>query len=339
MRYDEKLVKLVLSTLTHNEPAIYKDDAYQVCRAIRLAHPDFFRKDTIDQRRYVFNDPNGLFNRTAALAEFAHNSSTTTQQPVDFVEESDEEIRDRINDTFDTLRILAKAACELKIRSLIVSGSPGTGKSFEVLQAIEEHSKKIGVGECATVLKGTISAVSLYIELYFARDGVLVLDDCDAAFADPDALNLLKAATESANKRKISYKKLSSALEERGVPNDFLFNGCVVVLTNTDLENGRGQKANHYDAIVSRAHFINAYLSTQREKLIRILTKVDSGELFKEFSQEKTENIVNFIKDNCDRFRELSLRTAVKIGELHASFPQQWEKLARSTLFVNGGRR
>jgi hypothetical protein len=337
MFYDEKVVKFVLATLQHNKPALYKSDAYAVCRAIRIAHPSFFTKDPQDNRRYVFTDSEDTFNRIEVLAEMTRKSVTkSNDNDITFVpedlgesDESDDEILIRINETFNTLRVLSKAACDLKIKSLIVSGSPGTGKSYEVLRAIQNN----GIPNHATVLKGTISPVSLYIELYFARKGVLVLDDCDAAFSDPDALNLLKAATETSKNRQLSYKKLSSALEERGVPDTFLFEGCVVVLTNTDLENGRGQKSNHYEAIISRAHFINACLNTQKEKLIRIKSVIDNGELFKDVSDDKVNEIVEFITNNCNSFRELSIRTVVKISELYNGFPNDWKTLARGTLF------
>lgn len=245
---------------------------------------------------------------------------------------TDEEVAAWIDDVFSSLTMLSGAAAHLKIRSMIVAGTPGTGKSYEVQKAMMDRSKA-SKNFYYNIIKGTISPIALYMELYHARDGVLILDDCDEAFTENECLQLLKAATESSKHRPISYRKLSSALEEQGIPTTFEFNGCVVILTNTNLEEARKAKASHYEAIMSRAHYINAVLATEREKIIRIKHVIRTSDLLQNFlATNQHQKVVDFIDDNAHRCRELSIRTVVKIAELCAAFPDKWLTLARGTL-------
>jgi hypothetical protein len=247
---------------------------------------------------------------------------------------TDEELFERINDTFTSITLLAEAAASLKIRSMIVSGSPGTGKTFEVVKAIEAQKAK-NQNFYFHHLKGTISTPVLFIELYHARNGVLILDDTDEAFTDNESLQLLKAATESNKARSIAYRKLSMALEAEGVPTEFNFNGCVIVLTNTNLEDARKGKQSHYDAIMSRAHYVNAVLKTDREKLMRIRHVITTTSLLDTFLDRKCHaEIIEFIEEHHNRFRELSIRTVVKLAELRNAFPTKWGVLARGTLIT-----
>jgi hypothetical protein len=261
------------------------------------------------------------------------NTPTKRQKRIAELEEmTDEELFKRIQDTFDSLTLLSEASADLKIRSMIVSGSPGTGKTFEVIKAMKAKSRE-NRNFYFHQVKGTISPIALYIELYRARHGVLVLDDADEAFTDPESLQLLKAATESTKSRNVSYRKLSMALEAEGIPQEFEFEGCVVILTNTNLEEARKQRQSHYDAIMSRAHYINAVLETDREKIMRIRHIVTTTKILHDFLDVKRhQEVIDFVEEHHTRFRELSIRTVVKLAELCSAFPTKWETLARGTL-------
>ena len=254
------------------------------------------------------------------------------QQPIQISPLTDEEILQKQLDTFLSLADLSQAAAKRKIRSMIVAGSAGTGKTYEVMKALLNEEKEDPTFYHKTI-KGTISPIALYIQLYEARDGVLILDDSDEAFSDQESLQLLKAATESNKTRLVSDTKLSRALEENGIPQSFVFNGCVVVLTNTNLEGARQSKAPHYEAIMSRAHYINAILATPREKLIRIRYVIESSDILSGYVEEENHSqIIQFIEDNHEKLRDLSLRTVVKLAEIFNAFPDKWQRLARGTL-------
>jgi hypothetical protein len=50
-----------------------------------------------------------------------------------------------------------------------------------------------------------------------------------------------------------------------------------------------------------------------------------------ELSDIAQDEIIGFMDDNKNRLREMSLRMAIKIGQLYKSFPTKWQALAQST--------
>ena len=69
-----------------------------------------------------------------------------------------------------------------------------------------------------------------------------------------------------------------------------------------------------------------------RDKFLRIKQIADKGDLFKgyNFSKEDEQEILDFIYANKNRLREMSLRTALKVGDLK-KISQKWQSLAVST--------
>ena len=113
--------------------------------------------------------------------------------------ETDEEIREKLETRFAVIKMMSEACTLGQIKALVISGAPGLGKSFTVMQALEEYDPD----EVKTVVKkGFTRATGLYKTLYQYRHkgNVVVLDDIDSAFQDPDSLNLLKAACDTTGK-------------------------------------------------------------------------------------------------------------------------------------------
>jgi hypothetical protein len=331
------MFKSVVSKLENNRICsnIFTDSKeYSLYNEIKRIVPEYFDKSG-RQVVFVGNKNELLARETEIMNSVGHRkrfSSVDIAADSALAQLSDEELEARIDDTFTSLSLLADAAAKKKIRALIVSGSPGTGKTYEVMRAVQ-NEEKANKKFYFKVVKGTISPIALYMELYEARDGVLVLDDCDEAFTENESLQLLKAATESTKKRLVSYRKMSQALADYEIPNQFIFNGCVIVLTNTNLEEARKAKQDHYSAIVSRSHYLNAVLATDREKLIRIRSVITKSNILANFLDKKFHaEIIAFIDKYHNCFRELSIRTVVKIAELRAAFDENWEIIARGTL-------
>jgi hypothetical protein len=70
-----------------------------------------------------------------------------------------------------------------------------------------------------------------------------------------------------------------------------------------------------------------------RDKILRIKQIARTGELFGdlELQQEDQDSIIQFMDENKNRLREMSLRMAIKIGQLYKSFPSKWKELASTT--------
>ena len=252
---------------------------------------------------------------------------------------TDEERMAEIAERFEILTEMTKAATNGDIRAMIVSGPPGVGKSYGVEAEIEKaclFDQIAGKRLRAEVVKGSATAIGLYQALYKYSDPncVIVFDDCDSILLDDVCLNLLKGALDSGKKRKISWLSDSRILRSEGIPDSFEFKGSVIFITNLKFDKMKSQKLrDHLDALQSRCHYLDLTLDTMRDKVLRIRQIARSGELFAdlELSPIAQDEVIDFMDANKNRLREMSLRMAIKIGQLYKSFPTKWAALAQST--------
>ena len=254
-------------------------------------------------------------------------------------EQTDEERMAEIAARFEILHDMTKAATNGDIRAMIVSGPPGVGKSYGVEEEIEKATlmdQIAGRRLRAEVVKGSASPIGLYQALYKYSDEncVLVFDDCDTILFDDVSLNLLKGALDSGKKRKISWLADSRILRDEGIPNSFEFKGSVIFITNIKFDKMKSQKLkDHLDALQSRCHYLDLTLDTQRDKILRIKQIAATGELFGDMNIGETGQveIIEFMDENKNRLRELSLRMAIKVAQLYKSFPKTWKGMAATT--------
>jgi len=254
------------------------------------------------------------------------------------VEETDEEVIERIRERFDMLKDMTKAVKKGAVRAMIVSGPPGVGKSHGVEEVLERYDtlETLGAGKKYDVVKGAMSPIGLYVKLfnYSAKDQVLVFDDCDAIFEEPLALNILKAALDSKKKRTIHWNTDSFKLRNEGVPDSFEFKGSAIFITNLDFHDVKSKKIrSHLEALESRCHYMDLTITTEREKMLRIAQVIQDGMLdtYKLDDDVKAE-IIDFVDINKKRLRELSLRTVLKVADLAVAFPDRWEAMAENTV-------
>jgi len=253
--------------------------------------------------------------------------------------ESDEEIIERMRKQFGVLTDMTKAAKRGAVKAMIVSGPPGVGKSHGVEVVLGKHallSDIAGAEKKYEVVKGSMSALGLYVKLYnFAdKDNVIVFDDCDDIFEDVLSLNILKAALDSKKKRTISWNTDSHKLRAEGIPDSFTFKGSAIFITNTKFDGNKSKKlAPHLQALESRCHYLDLAIDSERDKMLRIKQIMSDGMLDEyNFSEEVKEEIFEFIDMNKKKLRELSLRTVLKAADLAKAFPNNWEDYAQSTL-------
>jgi len=211
--------------------------------------------------------------------EVAANAAKPTK-----VEESDEEVIERIRERFDMLKDMTKAVKKGDVRAMIVSGPPGVGKSHGVEEVLERYDTIATLGGTRKyeVVKGAMSPIGLYVKLfnYSDKDSVLVFDDCDAIFEEPLALNILKAALDSKKKRTIHWNTDSFKLRNEGVPDSFEFKGSAIFITNLDFHDVKSKKIrSHLEALESRCHYMDLTISTEREKMLRISQVIRDGML------------------------------------------------------------
>lgn len=257
--------------------------------------------------------------------------------------ESIPEIEAKLKDRFDALEIMSEATGRGINRSLIVSGPAGLGKSYTVEAKMAELERK---GHRVTYIKGYVRPLALYKLLYETRfsNSVLVFDDSDSIFHDDVSMNLLKSACDSTDRRVLHWLSRSLEREEdedgESIPEKFEFEGSVIFITNYDFDSliASGNKlAPHFEALVSRSHYLDLAMKTKMDYIVRIKQVVRGGMLRERgMSDIDTIQIMQFIENNVDRLRELSLRMVVKISNLYKMDKSNWQKLAKQTCFRAG---
>jgi hypothetical protein len=276
-------------------------------------------------------------SKGVTVLEFDEAAIKRTQEAV--ARETDDEIYSRLGERFEILDQMTKAVKDGQIRAMIVSGPPGVGKSHgvekvllksELFNILAEKKPKF------EVVKGAMSSIGLYSKLYeFSAEGnVVVFDDCDSILMEDLSLNILKGALDSGSRRYISWNTDSRILRSEGIPDRFEFKGAAIFITNIKFEHVRSKKLrDHLDALESRCHYIDLQMDTNREKILRIKQVVKQGQMLEryEFPPCVEDEIIEFVEQNQDRLRELSLRMVLKIADLKKGFPNNWTAMVKTT--------
>lgn len=277
------------------------------------------------------------------LWNFPHPSDSTQQDATETNQtnliESEEEIQNRIKDTYESLETLIQAVASNTVNSLIVSGGAGLGKSHTVNKTLSQYND----GEEYNYIfhKGYLRASHLFRLLWENKEQgqTIVIDDCDSIFSDETAMNLLKAALELKASRRIGWGSEKAFEDQDGeqIPRYFDYEGSIIFLTNKDI---RGEIASntknspHLSALESRSLVLDMKIKTKQEYLIKIKQTVEAGMLSeKGFSPEEEAEIMSFLEDNANSFSELSLRMVEKVSALYSANPNNWQKLVAAVCF------
>jgi hypothetical protein len=180
-------------------------------------------------REVMMVGANGRVTRVAAAAAGVAVASNPDASKLSFmtvVESRNPE------EMFGNLERLTKMVGRGIQPSLVLTGMAGVGKTH----LVKETLKGMGLRESHEFVhfKGRATAAGLFITLYQNSDKVVILDDCDSVFKDEDAVNILKAALDSYDTRKISYISSKQLKDEYGdpIPAHFEFTGRIIFISN-----------------------------------------------------------------------------------------------------------
>jgi len=255
--------------------------------------------------------------------------------------ETEEKAMARISERFQILDEMTEAISNGYVKSMIVSGPPGVGKSYGVDTMLRQASVFELCGNQKLkheFVKGSVSPIGLYKKLFefHEKNCVIVFDDCDDVLLDPVSLSLLKAALDTSGKRYLSWNKESYLLQREGVPDRFEFKGGIIFITNLDFTAVRSKVLKpHLDAMMSRCHYINLDINTMRDKYLRIKSVVKESIMLDEyfFQNNEQDMILDYLRNNVSNFQEVSLRTVLKVADLiKMKNGQGWERIAKVTL-------
>lgn len=250
--------------------------------------------------------------------------------------ESAEEMKQRINKRFTVMNMMTKGIISGNIRSLIISGAAGIGKTYSLDKALKTAHE---YGEIVyKSINGKISGIGLYEQLWNNREAnsVLLIDDVDV-FSDMDMLNLLKAALDTGETRKVCWSTASAYLDDKNIDKEFEFEGTIVFITNVDIDKEleRGSKlAPHLHALVSRSVYLDLGVHSNEEIMVRVEDVILNTNMMQKrgLSDAQTSMALNWMKANVSKLRNVSLRTALYLADFVATDANGWEEIAEVTL-------
>jgi hypothetical protein len=255
--------------------------------------------------------------------------------------ETEAEIELKLKDRFATQNTMVLATVHGKNKSMIISGPAGVGKSFNVGTVLDDHSKQV----YSTVIKGYVRPTGLYKTLYEFRHSncVVVFDDADSIFNDDVSLNLLKAACDTTKKRTLHWLTETKMEDEGGdrMPRSFEFEGSIIFITNYDFDDmiARGSRlAPHFEALVSRSHYLDLGMKSVDDYVVRIKQVVRDHGMLRDagFSTAEEATLISYIVENKNKLRELSLRMVLKLASLMRIDSNNWQTLAKTTCLKSG---
>ena len=141
--------------------------------------------------------------------------------------------------------------------SMVVTGDPGLGKTYNVIRTLRAQGLEEGTDFIH--VKGRATAAGMFITLFENADKMIIFDDCDSVFRDTDAVNILKGALDSYDRRIISWMAAKPLKDSDGeaLPRSFEFRGQVIFISNVPV-------ANVGSAIRSRSFVIDISLTADQ---------------------------------------------------------------------------
>ena len=289
-------------------------------------NPGFLTKNKVGRGVYDISEFVGSAAAAAPIAQIS--------------EKTDEELLDSMRRRFRTLDRMAAGVVAGRVRSMIVSGPAGIGKTYTIEGMLEaaQDENKIQYEK----VSGFVKATGLFKTLWNNRheNCVILIDDADSAFDDEVALNLLKAALDTNKRRVISWRSEKVFMDEVGeeIPSSFEYRGSMIFITNKNFEQIIAQGKNiapHFQALISRSFYIDLNLDSVREYILRIEDVLKSTDMAYTLglSDSDTSYLVNYVKKNQNRMRELSLRMVLKMTNIlsFADSVEEFEDIAAST--------
>lgn len=245
-----------------------------------------------------------------------------------------------INERFDFLTNFVTMVADRTAPSLVVTGEGGLGKTFTVRAALASANLRcaqdlVGVGtddalaehesrKLFTVVKGYSTAKGLYRTLFENRNRIVVFDDCDSVLRDPVALNLLKGALDSYDRRIISWN--AESFGDSDLPRSFEFKGGVIFISNLPL-------FKIDQAIRSRSICVDLSMDAA-QKIERMQVIIQSEEFLPEYEMETKRAALAFLDEMKDIASEISFRTLISVTKI-ASRGGDWKRPAEYVLTSN----
>jgi hypothetical protein len=196
--------------------------------------------------------------------------------------------------------------------SLIVTGEGGLGKTHSVTETIKSNDLS---EDKYVFFKGYSTARGLYNTLYDNNDKLIIFDDCDSVLDDKVALNLLKSALDSYEKRTISWMAKMNKNDE--YPQQFEFTGRIIFISNKSISAVN-------EAIRSRSLTVDLTM-TPSDKIERMSAILEN--ILPEYQLEFKKEALDFLSEVCNEV-SVNMRMLIMVTKMRYNYPDRWKDLA-----------
>jgi hypothetical protein len=360
--YDE-LIDMFLSGTTFSENKINqigRTTGLSLWRKIIKTHPDFFTVERKGSKSFI-QLADGIeaddFDRDAILGSTVSLISELGGRGEAYSADGSEAYQAQARkenaipyeEQLDDLRKLIRATVNGASNSLWICGAGGVGKTH----IAEQELNAMGMTDGDGYYKNTTSAsaAGMYRVLYDHRDSIVLFDDCDNVFKDQESRNLLKAATDTKENRKVSWGKKSFWIyqgnpadledrdnddgggifdggsedfddEDKKYPKYFDFKGRIIFISNLSLD-----KLDPDGALRTRGFIIS--INPTNDELVtfmgKILDKIEvKGPV--QLTHSTRLKVLELVK-NAQNGESLNIRKLVRGLNMAATGTPGWEKL------------
>lgn len=217
-----------------------------------------------------------------------------------------------INQRFGFLNDLTTMVVSGVTPSLVVCGQGGLGKTHSVTQTIENNDME---PMDYVFFKGYSTARGLYNTLFDNNGKLIIFDDCDSVLDDKVAVNILKSALDSYEKRTISWMAKMNKNDE--YPQHFDFTGRIIFISNK-------AKEKIDEAILTRSLTVDLTM-TPDDKITRMSSIL--GNILPEYDMDIKQDALGFLETVKEEV-SLNMRMLIMVAKMRLMYPETWRNLA-----------
>lgn len=166
-----------------------------------------------------------------------------------------------------------------------------------------------------SMIKGYSTARGLYRSLYENRNRMIIFDDCDSILKDATALNLLKGALDSYDRRIITW---NSENPNSDLPTQFEFKGRIIFISNRKLF-GIDQ------AVRSRAICVDLSMTTT-QKIERMEEIIKTKHFMPEYDLKTKKQALSVLNEMKDETKDLNFRTLMAATRVAGKGGADWKR-------------
>ena len=244
-----------------------------------------------------------------------------------------------VNERFQFLEDTIDMVAARQMKSAVVVGEGGLGKSYTVFDRIKRAGMtdihKMDPGSFLDesnsrstfiTMKGHQSPKNMYRTLYENRGRLVIFDDCDSVLFEEKSANVLKAALDSYDERWVNWGVENN--DEDGLPNRFLFTGGVIFISNKPMHKMP-------QAILSRSACADVSM-TRTEIVQRMRQIVAKGEFLEDEKMSIKNEALDFIAEHATnhQIKAINLRTLITVVTNRRCMPERWKRLSLSMMIA-----